>query len=555
MKTSVIQNGLDICSNFVLIQAERAKAALAGRLSGYEIELPVTYAAELSAVEAIQLESRMTRDLIALWNEHLAQEPAIQQHPDKSQFMLRTEEIHISSEQIEEILATYASILNQPKTLGGKTADFLPEIARGYTLMQEFRGIGLTYTAAAGGFVHPDNHRLTEFAMPPFSDAFDPASVAIAKVADKTIRGINSLCEGILQMHPCAVADHGIYSDVKKRAFPGAEIPIHPLLAARHLILTQPGFSNGSIGMSHGGLHVTAGLGNPSRLNDILRVLVAITPTLMVLTENNGSDPQFALRLLHGSWLGQNPENARMGAVFFSPALSTEKVIEEIWGSILNAPTIVDLRLEGKTFIPVPLSVKNIGKSVCDYVSELYSQFGHQENIDWNSAIRQQSKTWGLYRVREIGEGSEILVEYRPLDTQSPLDVLPIQAIIQGIAQNPIILDSLLDHFEKANLIPIREENYTPEQLKKFESDLRETALRALTARDASYIDLGKEGLVTSYVGSPGYTLADTAQVLLENCQKAGLNIAVTDYLHDRIDAHSHKAVAAMTYHLAQCRA
>jgi hypothetical protein len=549
-----VQNG-HICINFISAQVDRAEAAFPGQLSGYEIELPVTYAAELSAVEAIQLESRMTRDLIALWNHHLGSEPAIQQHPDKSQFMLRAEKIHVSPQQIEEILATYASILDQPATDGGKTADFLPEIARGYTLMQEFRGMGLTHTVAEGGIVHPDNHRLTEFAMWPFQSAFDPVSVAVANVATKTIEDINNRYEGVLQMHPCAVADHGLYTDVKKRAFPGAELPIHPLLAARHLILTNPMFSNGSMGMSHGGLHVTAGIGDPKRLNDVLRALVGITPALMVLTENNGSHPQFALRLLHGSWLGQNPKNKRMGAVFFNPALSTEKVIEQIWQSIFDSPMIVDLRLKEEKFIPIPLSKENVGKPVRDYLNELYSQFEDQNNIDWDSAIRQQSKTWGLYRVREIGEGSEILVEYRPLDTQSPLNALPIQAIIQGIAQNPVILDSLLDHFEAAGLVPSRGQDYTAEQLEQFESDLRETALRALTGRDASYTVLSQKGLAMPYAASSNYTIGDTAQVLLETCENAGLNSAVTDYLRDRIDAHLHKAVAEMTYHSAQCRA
>ncbi len=465
-------------------------------------------------------------------------------------WLLEKQYTTVSAEEIEEIIAIYERILDQPETASDSVREHLPEIQAGIEEMLYFKGTGFQLTTARNGIVHPDNHRLTEIISAPFADPFDPVSQELASIATATIARINQNFAGILKMDLCAAADHGSYRSGHKSRIPGAHFPLFVLMAARHAGLQNPRISNGSAPMAHGGTHITAGLANKERLGDVLRVLLAITPTLMVLTENNGLDATFPVRLLHGSWLGQNPANyPRMGARFFAPDLANEQLLAEYWGDIFTSPIIVELQRVNNQFVPTAVDPENFNVTVDAYLRELEARYPHEPALDWNSAIRQQSKTWGLYRIREITEGSEVLVEYRPLDTQTPHNALAIQAVVQAILQNEAVLDGLLAHFEALGVVPKRGQNYSCEDLQELEANLRETALRALSGRTAEDA-LPVQGLAAPYLTTgftpTRHTLAETANVLQTLAEAQNLPSQTITFLAQQREAHATRAVALL---------
>lgn len=558
-----IETGADLAKAFIQEQARRAKNAIPGKLAGYELELPVVHFPELSPEEAIALESEMTAYFIERWNTHVAAETELQGNAD---YILEAEEIYLSPEEVKEIIASYEEIL----TFFDNSEQLYPEIVQGKERLRALQETGFHYTVAKGGRVHPDNHILTEIPAPPFENAFAPVSKAFSLVFQNTIADVNAKFQGILHMHTCAVADYGTYAKAyadegapffsQKSRIPGADTPLSRILASRHLgPLKNPRISNDGIGMAHGGQHVTVGLAYPERLGDVLRVLTALTPALMILTENNGLNPDFPVRALHGSWVGQDPVNyPRMGVRFFDPNLTTEEIVTQSWQEIFESRIIVEMKLQGQHLIPTFVQPKKFDTTVNNYIDELWDRYGHIDGIDWDAVLRQQSKSWGVLRIREIPEisenqsGSELLIEYRPLDTQTPEHALVIQSIIQAIAQDKQVLDNLLNHFEQIGIIPKRNQPYTKDEFLEFETNLRNTALRALTGLDEKEKPLDVRGLATPYIGNPRYTLSSTANFLQYVMRKAEQPKEVERYLKDQTRAHAECAVARIYSDLQQ---
>jgi hypothetical protein len=522
--------------DFVDKQQALLERANPGRKAGVEFEYPLRSQDGLSFQDDINTLNIFARTFIDVWNQTLAAGSL----PEAQQDGLRLQVVE-STVTPEDVAA-----LIEAMSLGiAPDEAAVPAGKESIDRLQAVNSTGYTVVGTANGMAHWDNAFLFEIAGPPSFSIEANSAQAFTQHLQSVLSKLEDYYPNILQQKG-AIA-HAVRETpaVYTRSF-ATDTPLNTMTGlARHPAFLNERIGNGGLSMRDAGLHITTGLTNKERLGDVLRVLAGITPALMTLTENSTVDGQPAVRGLSGGWLGQNPhaQYPRMGMRFYPPDLSAKQVFGTFVNDLLDAPMIAAFKATDKGFTLAPYLPAHHAVSSSAYVAQLYQQHGAQAHLDYEAVLQQQMKNWGPLRIRLMEESiGELLVEYRPLDTQTPENGLALQGVVQTLLQNEKALDAVLQHLEEAEVVPMRGMTYTAEALTMFEQHLRETALRALSGRDENG-QLVPSGVAAAYQQRTAdgwqdttYSLAATVQCLIDALDEHQAPAASLAYLRERME-------------------